>query len=59
MGTLGGKDWADSTPMVTVNISSDPAMTPGPPVALTRSLVELTPTTLTALDKKSLSVANW
>jgi len=59
MDTLGGKDWADSTPTITDSISSDAAMTPGPPVALTRSVVELTPRKLTALDKRVLSVANW
>jgi len=59
MGTLGGKDWADSTPTITGSISSDPAMTPGPPVALTRAVVELAPRTFTALDKRVLSAANW
>lgn len=59
MGTLGGKDWADITPMITGSISSDPAMTPGPPVVLTRSVVELAPRKLTAPDKGVLSAANW
>lgn len=59
MGTLRGKFWADSTPKITGSNSSDPAMTPGPPVALTRSVVELAPRTLTALDKMVLSAASW
>jgi len=59
MGTLAGKYWADSTPKITGSISSDPAMTPGPPLALTRSVVELAARTLTALDKRVLSAASW
>jgi len=59
MGTLGGKYWADSTPTITDSISSDPAMTPGPPVALTQSVIELAPRKLAALDKRVLSAANW
>ena len=59
MGTLRGKDWADSTPTITGNISSAPAMMRGPQVALTRSVVELAPRTHTALDKRVLSAANW
>jgi hypothetical protein len=59
MGTLGGNDWADSTPTITGSISSDPAMTPGPTIALTRSVVELAPTTFAALDKRVLSAASW
>jgi hypothetical protein len=59
MGTLGGKDWAVSTPTITGSISSDPAMTPVPPVALTRSVVELAPRIITALDERVLSAANW